>query len=56
MITVSPFCRFCGMALREERILDRNGQLLIVWVDETDGDCCSGDDECNNENKSHVPA
>jgi hypothetical protein len=26
-----------------------------VWVDKSDGDCCSGDYACNNENKPHTP-
>ena len=39
-------CRYCGEALH----LDRG-----VWVDATEGDCCSGDDDLVNENELHVP-
>ena len=40
------FCKFC-----KERLWYDSG----FWVDSTDGDGCSGDDDLNNENKPHVP-
>lgn len=40
-------CAYCGETL----IFTADG----VWVDETDGDGCSGDEIGNNENESHVP-
>lgn len=40
-------CRYCHTPIRE----DGHG----AWVDATDGDGCSGDDECRNEGESHVP-
>lgn len=40
-------CKFC------ETELHLDG---AVWVDDTEGDCCSGDpDTCENENEQHVP-
>lgn len=37
-------CHFCREPLHQDR---------GVWVDATDGDCCSGDDELRNENGRH---
>lgn len=37
-------CVYCGMALH----LDQG-----VWVDDTEGDVCSGDDDLTNENEPH---
>jgi hypothetical protein len=45
--SVVTSCSYCGMALHQ----DAEG----VWVDETDGDCCSGDENLDNENEPHVP-
>lgn len=42
------YCKFCGESITPD------GQG--VWVDRTDGDGCSGDDNLINENESHVPA
>lgn len=39
-------CRYCGMDLRFD-----GG----AWVDHTDGDVCSGNDNLDNENEPHVP-
>ena len=39
-------CRYCRTAIHFT-----DG----VWVDETDGDGCWGDDDLNNENGSHTP-
>jgi hypothetical protein len=44
----SERCKFC----KEPITFDGIG----AWLDSTDGDGCSGDDECNNEGESHVPA
>lgn len=41
------FCKYCDMLLWK----DDNG----AWVDDSDGDCCSGDDDLNNENQPHEP-
>jgi hypothetical protein len=40
-------CKFCGMALFQ----DAHG----TWVDETEGDCCGGNDTGENENEPHQP-
>jgi len=40
-------CKFCGDLLH----LDKD-----VWVDDTNGDVCSGDDNLNNENEQHQVA
>lgn len=40
-------CGYCGMALHRDR---------GVWVDDTEGDVCSGDDNLVNENEQHVPS
>lgn len=40
-------CKFCGEMIRD----DGNG----VFIDDTEGDVCSGDDDLNNENESHEP-
>ena len=42
---MNDFCQFC-----ETRLYFDNGS----WVDFTDGDCCWGDAEGNNENQPHV--
>ncbi len=39
-------CRYCAARLHKD-----NG----TWVDETDGDGCSGDDNLVNESGVHVP-
>lgn len=39
-------CAFCDERIRYD---------LGTWVDDSLGDCCSGDDEQNNENGDHVP-
>jgi hypothetical protein len=39
------YCGYCGAFLHK-----RGG----VWVDKTDGDCCSGADDGTNENARHV--
>jgi hypothetical protein len=43
-------CRFCRLPLHKDEPGWRN-----IWVDDTDGDGCMGDDNCINENQSHVP-
>src|SRR5664280_3906120 len=43
--TVTASCKYCSMALSQTK----DG----TWVDDTDGDCCSGDDDLNNENEPH---
>ncbi len=40
-------CFYCG-----DRIRDIGGS---TWVDDTGGDCCSGDDDLRNENQPHSP-
>jgi hypothetical protein len=39
-------CEYCG------EWLNTDGK---VWVDHTDGDCCSGNDDGENENQVHIP-
>lgn len=45
----SQVCRYCRTPLH---LADDDS----TWVDDTDGDCCSGDDNLNNENEPHIPA
>lgn len=40
-------CKYCGEWLRTEG--------NDVWVDDTDGDVCSGNDDLENENEPHEP-
>ena len=47
-------CFYCGSQLThcEQTLLT----TVDVWyVDNTGGDCCWGDDACNNENGLHTP-
>lgn len=39
-------CKWCGDTLHKSD---------DIWVDNTDGDCCSGDDDLSNENECHEP-
>lgn len=44
---VPETCKYCGDNITE----DSKG----TWVDDTDGDVCSGNDDLENENGSHQP-
>ena len=40
------WCTYCGEAIHQDG---------DSWVDDTDGDCCSGSYTLVNENEPHVP-
>ena len=46
---MESICRWCG------DIIHRDPAHYPSWVDESDGDCCSGDDDLRNENGVHEP-
>ena len=52
------FCHYCRTPLHTVPANETHFGPPIgrVWVDATDGDCCSGDDGLANENLPHVPA
>lgn len=45
-------CQYCGEYVREETTYV-DGKRIVSFIDDTDGDCCSGNDEGENENESH---